>query len=58
MILQIMNQIDYCLKEKTKTKWDELGGKIMAKCAGLTAKSYSYLIDDSSDEKKSKATKK
>ena len=26
---------------------DELGGKIMTKCVGLRAKTYSYLIDGS-----------
>ena len=38
---------------------DELGGKIMAKFAGLSVKTYSYLIDDGSkDKKKKKDTKK
>ena len=37
---------------------DELGGKIMIKYVGLRVKTYSYLIDDSSEEKKSKGTKK
>ena len=36
----------------------ELGGKIMVKFVGLRAKSYSYLIDDSSEDKKSKRHKK
>ena len=36
---------------------DELGGKIKIKFLGLRAKSYSYLIDDSSDDKKAKSTK-
>ena len=33
---------------------DELGGKIMTKLVGLRAKTYSYLIDDSSEDKKAK----
>ena len=37
---------------------DELGGKIMAKFVGLRAKTYSYLIDDSSEIKKVNGTKK
>ena len=37
---------------------DELGRKIMTKFVGLRAKTYSYLIDDGSEDKKEKATKK
>ena len=37
---------------------DELGDKIMAKFNGLKAKTYSYLIDDGSKNKKTKNTKK
>ena len=37
---------------------DEFGGKIMTKFVWLRAKSYSYLIDDRSEDKKSKRTKK
>ena len=33
---------------------DKLGGKIMAKFDGLKAKTYSYLIDERSEDKKSK----
>ena len=36
---------------------DKLGGKIMKKLVGLRAKTYSYLIDDSSEDKKAKGTK-
>ena len=37
---------------------DELVGKIMAKFVGLRVKVYSYLIDDSSVDKKAKGTRK
>ena len=38
---------------------DELGGKIMTKCFGLRAKTYSYIIDDDdSEDKKANGTKK
>ena len=37
---------------------DELGGKTMIKFVGLRAKTYSYLIDDGSEDKKAKGTKK
>ena len=37
---------------------DELRGKIMTKFVGLRAKIYSYLIDDSSENKKAKGPKK
>ena len=37
---------------------DELGGKIITKFVGLRAKTYSHLIDDGSDDKKQKGTKK
>ena len=36
---------------------DKLGRKIMAKFVGLRAKSFSYLIEDSSEDKKAKGTK-
>ena len=37
---------------------DELSGKIIKEVVGLRAKSYSYLIDDGSKDKKAKGTKK
>ena len=37
---------------------DELGGKIMKHIVGLKEKMYSYLIDDGSEDKKAKGTKK
>ena len=36
---------------------DELSGKIVTKFVGLTAKTYSYLIDDGSEDNKAKGTK-
>ena len=37
---------------------DELGGKIMTKFIGLSPNTYSYLINDGSEDKKAKNTKK
>ena len=37
---------------------DELGGKILIKFVKLRAKTYSYLMDDDSEDKKAKGTKK
>ena len=37
---------------------DELGRKITTKFVGLRAKTYSCLINDSSEDKKAKGTKK
>ena len=37
---------------------DELGGKITIKFAKLRAKTYNYFIDDVSEDKKAKGTKK
>ena len=37
---------------------NELGGKNMTKFVGLRAKTYSYLIDNGSEDKKAKGTKK
>ena len=45
-------------KKVTGLMEDELGGKIMTKLFGLRAKTYSYLTDDGSEDKKSKDTKK
>ena len=36
---------------------DELGRKIMTKFVGSRAKTYSYLIDDGSENKQTKDTK-
>ena len=36
---------------------DKLGRKIKTKVVGLRAKTYSYLIDDSTEDKKAKGTK-
>ena len=36
---------------------DELDGKIMGKFVGLRTKTYSYLIDDGSEDKKARGTK-
>ena len=37
---------------------DKLGRKIMAKFVGLRVRTYAYLMDDSSQDKKSKRIKK
>ena len=37
---------------------DELGRKIVAKFVGLEAKSYSYLIDEGSEDEKAKRIRK
>ena len=37
---------------------DELGGKIMKEFCALSAKTYAYLMDDDSEKKKAKRTKK
>ena len=57
------NSIERPLPKRKKKKViglikEELGGKIMAKFVGLRAKTYSYLIDDSSKDQKAKGTKK
>ena len=61
LILPTMNQTDHCLKEKIKKviglMKDEFAGKMMTKFVGLRAKTYNYLIDDGSEDKKTKGTK-
>ena len=37
---------------------DEFGGKIMKEFVALRAKTYAYLMDDNSEHKKAKGTKK
>ena len=37
---------------------DELGRKIMIELVGIRAKTYKYLIDDGSEDKKAKGPKK
>ena len=37
---------------------DELGGKVMIEFCGLKPKTYAYLMDDDSEKKKAKGTKK
>ena len=37
---------------------DALGGKIMTEFVALRPKTYSYLIDDGSNDKRAKGTKK
>ena len=66
LILLDMVQIDYCLKKKNEKvielMKDELVEKIIKKFVGLTAKTQllknSHLIEDGSDNKKAKGTKK
>ena len=37
---------------------DELGGKIMTECSALRAKACAYKLDDDTERKKAKGTKK
>ena len=49
---------DHCLKDYIGLIKDELGRKIMTIFVGLRAKTYSCLIDDGSEDKKTKAIRK
>ena len=46
------------MKNKNRLFKDELGGKIMKEFVGLRAKTWAYLLDDDSEHKKAKGTKK
>ena len=59
LILQVMNKIDnYKRKKVTGLIKDELGGKIITKFVGLREKTYSYLLDACSEDKKQKEQKR
>ena len=62
LILQIMSYIARYLKEQIKKviglMKDEIGRKMMKKHVGIRAKTYSQLVDDDSEDKKAKNTKK
>ena len=62
LILQIMNYVDHYLQEKIKRLFllmkDKLDKKNHDKFVALSARIYNYLIDDSSEDKKSKRHKK
>ena len=45
-------------KKKTGLFKDELGGNILKEFVGLRAKTYAYLMDDDTEHKKAKETKK
>ena len=49
---------DLTLAKVTGLMKDELGRKIMTKVVGLRGKTYNYLLDDGSENKKAKGTKK
>ena len=49
---------NHCLKDYIGLIKDELGRKIMTIFVGLRAKTYSYLIDDGSEDKKTKTIRK
>ena len=57
MIFTKILQKNYSNFEILRLMKDELDRKIMMKFVWLTAKSYSYLIDDGSKDKKAKGTK-
>ena len=46
------------IKKVIRLMKDESGGKVKVKFVGLKAKTYSYLTDDSSEDKKSRKHKK
>ena len=61
LILQIMSWTDYYQKEEEKGIWINeirIRWKKYKKNVGLWVKTYSYLIDEGSDYKKAKGTKK
>ena len=60
LILQIMNRPLRKGKNKKVIALmkDKLGGQIMNVCAGLRAKTYSYLKDNNGEDKKGKCRKK
>ena len=59
--LQILNQTELCLNEKTiiaiELKNNELGGKIKKEFVGLRAKTCSYLKGNNDIDKKQQAQK-
>ena len=46
------------IKKKKAFLKDELGGKIMKEFAGIRGKIWAYLMDDDTEHKKAKGTKK
>ena len=46
------------IKKKKAFLKDELGGKIMKEFAGIRGKIWAYLMDDDTEHKKAKRTKK
>ena len=61
MILKkrFMKLIDHCLKERIKTGLmkDELGGEIIIELVTFRSKTYSYLSDNNTVNKKAKGIK-
>ena len=58
--LILMKLIDHCLKErikKTGLMKDELGGEIIIELVTLRSKTYSYLSDNNTVNKKAKGIK-